>query len=226
MATVAHMQTIALPTNSDCVEEVRRRKVAGELRESTLRNIRFGPLQGDEAVGGYSLFGRASDRPVGEAFFRKVTSSEDPTASYLLIRLGRSVSAEAIAFKDDERRLMVFWEGKSLGGLVEEEIIGHQSWWRRVFARRRLWHVRFGNGGTGRVCLQYPVSRRSRLYVRCDNGVYMPIQLGSVWFRPRTRYVIPPDTPKFGTIERERMHFMLAIVFRTLIICMDQSSDN
>ena len=69
----------------------------------------------------------------------------------------------------------------------------------------------------GSIGLCYPVSK-TRLSLQLNNSTSLPIGLAS---EGHTRLVIPPDTPEVHDSDLETLHFLSAIVFRTLIVGVD-----
>jgi len=73
----------------------------------------------------------------------------------------------------------------------------------------------------GTIELEYPVGKKSRLFVRLKDSTSLPLGLASRWGKKETRFVIPPDTPHVAGPELETLHFLLGVLFRTVILRLD-----
>ena len=73
----------------------------------------------------------------------------------------------------------------------------------------------------GTIELEYPVSKKSRLFLQLSNSTSLPLGLASRWGRKETRFVIPPDTPDVADPQLETLHFLLGVLFRTVILRLD-----
>lgn len=191
-----------------------------------LRAIMFATKSGSRYESWYALKDSISKCAAGEVSYRLTCwDKTDPVQSYLVVRLKSGMIFEAVGLREEPDALVLYVQGSCIGQLLEKEVEkAAVSWWRRLMGGERLWHFVLRDQLIGYIELKYPVSKTTRLLFHLHNRESLPIGVASVWGREETRFVIPPDAPQIDECYLERVHFLLAIIFRVLICHVDLSS--
>lgn len=190
-----------------------------------LRAIMFATRSGSRYESWYALKDSISKCAAGEVSYRLTYwDKTDPVQSYLVVRLRSGMILEAVGLRAEPAAQELYVQGSCIGQLLEKEAPKAVSWWRRLMGGERMWHFVVGDHFIGHIELKYPVSKTTRLCFHLHNDVSLPLGVASVWGRDETRFVIPPDTPQISECYLERVHFLLAIIFRVLICHVDLSS--
>jgi hypothetical protein len=211
---------------SACVQQARRNlclnmKVSADAK---LRAITFGTRTGSRYESWYCLRESPSRRPAGEVSHRIIRwGTTDPIQSYLVVRLRSGLVLEAVGSRAFPSALDLHLAGIAFANLNEEPRARPKSWFQRAFGGERRWDVYLQGEVLGSIDLKYPVSNRSRLFLKLPEGVTLPIGLGSVWGRTETKFVIPPDAPEVADYAMENLYFLVAVCFRVLIFQLDLS---
>lgn len=166
----------------------------------------------------------SSSRFVGEVVHRGAHwSPGDPIETYLCIRLQSGKVLEAVGPRSDPEVLAFYLAGDPFGRFVEKELPPPKSWWKRIFAGERLWHVFLRDEFVGVLQFNYPVSNSSVLHLQLHNGTILPISAGTRWFHPETKFLIPPQSPPAADADVDNLHFFVSAVMRLHIFSMDVS---
>ncbi|HWB08672.1 MAG TPA: hypothetical protein VG826_05590 [Pirellulales bacterium] len=181
-----------------------------------LREIMFHHSTGSRCEGWRALRGVQCRRVAGEIVHRTWPSPiNDPVESYIGIRLQSGKMLEALGFRCESGALSLYLDGAMFGRIVEKELPRPKGWWKRLLGGERLWHIFLHDEFIGVVQLAYPVGNTTVLSFQLHNGVALPIRLGTEWFQPATKFVIPPATPHLADVDLETLHFVLSAVMRT-----------
>jgi hypothetical protein len=218
---------LALP-HSVCVDRVRgARGIKCQDQSICLRHVGLGTHTkcGDE--GWYALFDAETGRSCGQVDFAKTCQRDDPVQSYVLIRLADGRCFEAVELLSNPRgTIQLYSDAIQIGSLAEIETKSksNMSWWQRILNYKRRWHAFRGGELACSLEVGPHVSNRSQLHLECIDGTSLPLRLGSEWFKPGTKLVIPPGAPPAGKDIGEDLYFVLCIVFRAFIFSLDFSN--
>jgi hypothetical protein len=211
--------------SSVCIDTTRRRLGlqldAGP--DLPLTTMAFATRTGSSSEGWWALRAVESRAAAGELSWRRFTGRWDSVEACCCVHLCTGAVLESVELASEPRVARLFVQGASLGRLVEETLPPETTWWKRIFTPRRAWQVYLHDTPIGRIDMQYPISKKSRLMLQLDSGPALPIGLASRWGQPSTSLVIPPDTPEVDNKDLANLHFLLVVYFRTLF-ALDFSS--
>jgi hypothetical protein len=213
-------------TASACVKRAQGRLCLTLDAELTtgLRAITFATRSGSDADSWYALKDSLSRRAAGEAAHCVSFDVTDPVQSYLVVRLLSDIVLEAVIFRSDPMTLLLYHQGAGFARLVEQNVSAPVGWWRRLLGGKRLWMVYANDELLASIVLEYPVRKTTRLLLVCENGLSLPIGVASRWRHKDSSFVIPPDTAEIDNAGLERLHFLVAVIFRIVVCHVDLSS--
>ena len=155
---------------------------------------------------------------MGEVVVGSAHDRKDSIRVYILVALFPATFLEAIQFRSEPTSFCFFAGGNLLGRMSEETLPPPESWWRRLLFANTCWHVWLRGESIGRVDVNYPVKKGSRLSIQLNDSVSLPIGLATTMTDWETSLVIPADTPTTPHDDLELLHFLMGVTFRRYLI--------